>query len=363
MPRWRLPSGFPRLRHLLAALLILVVLGGFAAFLVAWSGLYSVAASRGHWAITNWFLHFTLRNSVETHSLGIRAANLDDPALIRLGAGHFASGCAACHGAPGEPSSVVFQHMLPKAPDLAHAAHQWKADELFWIVRNGFKFTGMPAWPAQDRTDEVWAMVAFLQALPSLTPEQYRALAGINATHSNPLLAGCAACHGDAGDYPRSALVPVLHGMQQAYLERALREYRAGQRQSGVMQHPASTLKDTEITALARHYAALPVRPAAPPVASERLARGRDIAERGLPEAGVPACLSCHERPGSHLFPRLSGQHARYVTGQLALWRNGSRRLSAPGQIMAVIASRLPAEAAEDVAGYFESRDPAGPSQ
>ena len=114
---------------------------------------------------------------------------------------------------------------------------------------------------------------------------------------------------------------------------------------------------------LAGHYAALPVRVPEPAPAAERLARGREIAERGLPEAGLPACLSCHERPGNQLFPRLSGQHARYIAGQLALWRNGSRRISAPGQIMAVIAARLPPDAVQDVAAYFESRDPARPVQ
>lgn len=364
MRRGLLPSGLPRLRHVLAALLILALLGGAGGFLVAWSGLYSVAASRGHWAITTWLLHFTLRNSVETHSLGIRPPALDDPGLIRLGAGHFATGCAVCHGAPDTPSSVAFHHMLPKPPDLTHAADQWQAEELFWIVKNGFKFTGMPAWPAQGRDDEVWAMVAFLQALPELTPEQYGVLTGAeHAPDSTPLLAGCAACHGDGNEYPASALVPVLHGTQQIYLERALREYRSGLRQSGVMQHAASTLGDADIAMLARHYATLPRRPPVPPASADRLARGREIAERGLPEAGLPACLSCHERRGSLLFPRLSGQHARYIAGQLALWRDGLRRRSAPGQIMAVIAARLPAEAAEDVAAYFESRDPAGPAQ
>lgn len=363
MRRWRLSFGALRLRHIMATIFILAFLGGIGAVLVAWSGAYNVAASRGHWPITNWFLHFTLRNSVETHSLGIRPPGLDDPALIRLGAGHFAAGCAFCHGAPGDPPGIVVRHMLPKPPDLSNAAREWRAQELFWIVQNGFKFTGMPAWPARGRDDEIWAMVAFLQALPELKPEQYRQLAGADRTASDPL-SGCESCHGSGGDRPASALVPSLPGLQQGYLERALAEYRSGLRQSGIMQQAASTLSDADIVRLARHYAALPIRPAPEPAEeADRIARGREIAERGLREAGVPACLSCHERPGSLLFPRLSGQQARYITGQLAVWRNGMRRLSAPGQIMAVIATRLPADAAADVAAYFQARDATEVSQ
>ena len=70
-------------------------------FLFIWSGAYSVAASRGHWAVMEWFLTFAMRNSVKTHAYGIEAPPLDNADLVTLGAGHFHSGCAFCHGAPG----------------------------------------------------------------------------------------------------------------------------------------------------------------------------------------------------------------------------------------------------------------------
>ena len=68
-------------------------------FLLAWSGLYSIAASRGHWAVVEWFLTFGMRNSVETHALGIVPPPLDSTDLSTLGGAHFHSGCAYCHGA------------------------------------------------------------------------------------------------------------------------------------------------------------------------------------------------------------------------------------------------------------------------
>lgn len=54
-------------------------------------------------------------------------------------------------------------HMLPSPPDLAVAMRRWKERELFWIVKHGFKYTGMPGWVALEREDEIWAVVAFLK--------------------------------------------------------------------------------------------------------------------------------------------------------------------------------------------------------
>ena len=137
------------------------------------SGLYNVAARTGHWEITRAFLEFALRRSVATHSLGTEVPPLDDRDLVALGAGHFASGCAPCHGAPDRPANPIVRQMLPQPPDLSHAAQNWRDRELFWIVRNGLKYTGMPAWAAPQRVDEVWSVVAFLRQLPAMTPGRY----------------------------------------------------------------------------------------------------------------------------------------------------------------------------------------------
>jgi mono/diheme cytochrome c family protein len=151
-----------------------ILLGGF---LFAWSGLYSVAASRGHLAITNAILTFGMRNSVKTHAAGIVPPSLDSNDLITLGAAHFQSGCAHCHGAPGAPINPIAGSMLPSPPNLATSMREWRDRELFWIVKNGIKYTGMSAWVADQRDDEVWAVVAFLKRLPALDAAAYRDLA------------------------------------------------------------------------------------------------------------------------------------------------------------------------------------------
>lgn len=158
----------------IAAIFAAVAAGGL---LVAWLGLYNIAASKGHWDVTRALLEFGMRNSVATWSSMIDERPLDDPDLVRLGASHFQSGCAPCHGAPGEPANPIARSMLPPPPSLITHVPTWRNRELFWIVKHGIKYAGMPAWTTQKRNDEVWAIVAFLVALPNLSSRGYRRLA------------------------------------------------------------------------------------------------------------------------------------------------------------------------------------------
>ncbi|HEX2146355.1 MAG TPA: cytochrome C, partial [Pseudorhizobium sp.] len=79
-----------RWRHALIGLIGAPVM----ALLIGWSGLIGVGASSGHWAITDWFLHWVMRNSVRTAALSVSAPPLDDPALLPPAAGHYEIGCA-----------------------------------------------------------------------------------------------------------------------------------------------------------------------------------------------------------------------------------------------------------------------------
>src|SRR5262245_45937786 len=96
--------------------LLALALGGF---LIAWSGIYNVAASRGHWAVIDWLLAFIMRNSVETRALLVETPALDDEDMVLLGANHYRTGCAPCHGAPGMAAGAVEQRMLPPPPVLS----------------------------------------------------------------------------------------------------------------------------------------------------------------------------------------------------------------------------------------------------
>ncbi|MFC5067729.1 c-type cytochrome [Flaviflagellibacter deserti] len=350
------------------AFVLLVGLGVAAAFLFAASGVYNVAASRGHWWIVDQFLRFGMENSVKARAPET-SPNLDDADLIRLGAAHFHGGCAFCHGAPGSRPSPVVQHMLPSPPDLAERVDRWTDGELFWLVKHGLKYAGMPAWPAQDRDDEIWSVVAFLRQLPDLDARHYEELAlaevqvdggggrELATAESDPDGVGaCARCHGDAGRGPQTKLVPRLQGQSRDWLARSLRDYAEGARHSGIMQPLAAALKPEAIEKLATYYAGLP--PLAPDDDPRRgsVEEGQKLATSGDPGAEIPACISCHGSDGSPDYPRLAGQPARYLSAQLAAWRNGKGGTSPTHAIMAPIAARLTDQQIADVSAFFASQ-------
>lgn len=346
------------------ALAVVGVLAGGAGIFVA-SGIYNVAASEKHFAITNLIIRFALRRSVAFHSGGAEQPNLDDLDLVRLGANHFVTGCAWCHGAPGQARNAVAKQMLPSPPPLESAAEEWTPQELLWIVRHGLKYTGMPAWSDPRREDEVWAVVAFLQRLPRLDAETFRKMIGARETSDRrepAVFPQCARCHGDGATPPVSNLVPALGGQSQAYLERALRDYAQGRRPSGIMQPLAAELDEPTIIAMSRHYAQSETSVAAVggrEAARESIERGRLIATEGLQARGVPACLVCHGSRAAAAFPQLAGQSAQYLAGQLRVWKSGLRDQSGYGAIMATIARRLDDDQVEDVAAYFATLEPA----
>lgn len=140
---------------------------GLGALVVPASGVIPLKASSGHWPVTEAILHFSMERSVATWSSGIEVPPLDEPALVVRGAGHYDRGCRSCHGAPGSPQAPMATGMLPCPPELSLEDEHHDDEDVFYVVKHGVKFTGMPAWPAQDRDDEVWAMVAFLPRAPN----------------------------------------------------------------------------------------------------------------------------------------------------------------------------------------------------
>jgi mono/diheme cytochrome c family protein len=88
---------------------------------------------------------------------------------------HFADHCANCHGNDGSGSTLIGQNFYPRTPDLTQIETQSFSDgELFYIIHNGIRFTGMPAWgkgrPEPDL--DSWKLVHFIRHLPSVTREE-----------------------------------------------------------------------------------------------------------------------------------------------------------------------------------------------
>jgi mono/diheme cytochrome c family protein len=87
---------------------------------------------------------------------------------------HFADHCATCHGNDGRSNTAIGRNLYPKAPDMRLQATQDLTDgALYYIIHNGIRLTGMPAWgEAQGNDEDSWKLVLFLRHLPKLMPEE-----------------------------------------------------------------------------------------------------------------------------------------------------------------------------------------------
>jgi cytochrome c553 len=270
--------------------------------------------------------------------------------------------------------------MLPQPPALRQSVSRYEPQELFYIVKHGIKLTGMPAWPALRREDEVWAMVAFLRRLPALDATTYQQITGTAGGANGPmpierldvtgkppdvLEESCRRCHGVDG-LGRGGAFPRLAGQRPEYLLASLRAYARGERQSGIMQPVASSLQRDAMVRMAAYYAAQPIPPTAGAEAGTTAsASGQRIAHAGIPSQLVPACVKCHG-PGSHPrnphYPVLAGQYAEYLVQQLSLFKAGDRGGTPYEHIMRKVARQLTADQIEAVAEYYASlpAEPAG---
>src|SRR3546814_5304582 len=79
--------------------------------------------------------------------------------LLAQGAGYYAESCAYCHGGPGQEPAEWSRGMRPEPPHLTEAATEWTDQEIHWIVSNGFKMTGMPAFRSEEHTSELQSLL------------------------------------------------------------------------------------------------------------------------------------------------------------------------------------------------------------
>ncbi|MGH9675946.1 MAG: c-type cytochrome [Candidatus Acidiferrum sp.] len=95
------------------------------------------------------------------------AENLRDARL------HFADHCATCHGNDGGGDTMIGRGLYPKPPDLRlHETQKLSDGELFWVIENGVRFTGMPSFSDPGSENDSWKLVRFIRHLPQLTPEE-----------------------------------------------------------------------------------------------------------------------------------------------------------------------------------------------
>ena len=172
------------MNYTIRALLILIVvaaaIGGVVAYSVVRRGLSArTEPSRAEVVIAR-----TMRSLATPQAVRSRpnpVPRTDD--VVAEGMEHFADHCAVCHGNDGSGDTEMGHGLYPRVPDMRAATTQSLSDgELFSIIENGIRLTGMPSWGTgtSEGERESWALVHFIRHLPALTPKEIQHMETLN---------------------------------------------------------------------------------------------------------------------------------------------------------------------------------------
>ena len=172
------------MRSLLRALTIVLIMGiagALALFFIIMSRGISARAEPG------WF---ETRIARTMRSLAVPRPERDQrnptpysPEVFAAAKAHWADHCASCHANDGSGNTTLGRGMYPKAPDMRLAETQSLTDgELFFIIENGIRLTGMPAWGngTPEGAAASWELVHFIRQLPKLTPQDLEEMEELN---------------------------------------------------------------------------------------------------------------------------------------------------------------------------------------
>jgi len=123
--------------------------------------------------VANGAARFVIRRLASRQGLPPRP--VDTKGSVASGSTSYGSECGICHGSDGRAQSSMGRWMYPRAADLTSAQVQSYSDqELFWIVQNGIRFTGMPAFGQVETGDHIWNLVNYVRTLPGALGNQSR---------------------------------------------------------------------------------------------------------------------------------------------------------------------------------------------
>jgi mono/diheme cytochrome c family protein len=188
------------MRAVLKAFLLFVLL----AIVIATIGLFvfvsrGVSARAEPGAIERFMARRVRGMAIRREARALTNPTQASPEVIAEGRAHFADHCALCHGNDGSGTTEIGAGLWPKPPDMRLAATQNLSDgELFWIIQNGIRFSGMPAWGSEHGREEAeasdhdhheehghdaadtWKLVRFIRQLPKLTPHDIEEMEALN---------------------------------------------------------------------------------------------------------------------------------------------------------------------------------------
>jgi len=158
------------------------LIGAVIGLIVLRGGFYNIAATQQHYPLIYTVFEEGLQYSVQNHARDIQVPEgLGAPAQLLRGAAVYKANCIQCHGGPGVAPLTQGMSMQPVPGPLVDADVNWETRELYWITRNGIKMSGMPAWEYHLSDNDIWAVVAFVSAMPNMTQKDFRRMTSTEA--------------------------------------------------------------------------------------------------------------------------------------------------------------------------------------
>lgn len=165
-------------KTVILTLFILIIITFASMFIFIYTGIFNVSAQQKD----NYFIHWLL-TTTRKYSVGVRAdkiksiPDLNDPKRIMEGFQHYQEMCVECHRAPGLSDSELSQGLNPQPPNFSQLKSlDLTPAEIFWIIKNGIRMTGMPSWGATHDDEKIWALTAFVSQLPEMKEPDYQAM-------------------------------------------------------------------------------------------------------------------------------------------------------------------------------------------
>lgn len=143
-----------------------------------YSGIFNVSAGSKEEPLLYGLIKTIRDRSITLHAKNITVpSKLNDPAVVMEGFTHYQEMCVSCHRAPGLEASEISKGLNPTPPNFSRMKKLGMSPaELFWVIKNGIRMTGMPAWGITHDDEKIWAITAFVTKLPSMTQAEYQAM-------------------------------------------------------------------------------------------------------------------------------------------------------------------------------------------
>ncbi len=163
------------MKRLFGALIFGLLIGAGVYAYLKYDGRTVLAAARTE---PTAFERYIARNArsmaVPSSAKALQNPTPDTPEVLSQAQAHWADHCAGCHANNGNGDTEMGRNMYPRAPDMRQAATQSLTDgELFFIIENGIRLSGMPGWGGSAHSaEDSWKLVRFIRHLPQVSSDE-----------------------------------------------------------------------------------------------------------------------------------------------------------------------------------------------